>query len=65
MRGKTGVTYCETCGNGALSCATDFIIFHNLSFCSPDCRDTYRLADEQRRAEKEQPAGRTGASKAA
>ena len=65
MRGKTLVIYCEMCGSDALSCTADFIIFHHLSFCSPDCHDAYRDADEQRRAARQQPAVRTRAGKAA
>jgi hypothetical protein len=64
MRGKL-VIYCEMCGGDTLSCTTDFITFHHLSFCSPDCRDAYRTADEERRAMKEQPAGSSRTPKAA
>ena len=65
MRGKKLVVYCEACGSDTLSCTTDFITFHHLSFCSPDCRDAYRDADELRRAENEQSARRIRGSKAA
>jgi hypothetical protein len=65
MRGKKLLIYCEACGSDVLGGTMDFIIFHHLSFCSPDCRDTYRNADELRRAEKEQSAQRSRASKAA
>jgi hypothetical protein len=65
MRGKTLVIYCEMCGSDTLSCTTDFVTFHHLSFCSPDCHDAYRDADEQRRAAKQQPAAHTRAGKAA
>ena len=65
MRGKKLVIYCEACGSDALGGAADFIAFHHLSFCSPDCRDAYRDADELRRAEKERLARRIRASKAA
>jgi hypothetical protein len=65
MRGKKLAIYCEVCGSDTLSCTTDFITFHHLNFCSPDCRDEYRFADERRRAAKERPAGRTCAPKAA
>jgi hypothetical protein len=65
MRGKKLVVYCEMCGSDTLSCTTDFITFHHLSFCSPDCHDTYRDTDERGRAAKEQPAGCTRSSKAA
>lgn len=43
------VTYCEQCGGTELSGADEFLVFHCLSFCSPDCRDDYRAADEARR----------------
>jgi hypothetical protein len=65
MRGKKLVIYCEVCGSDTLSCTTDVITFHHLNFCSPDCRDEYRFADEQRRVGQERPAGRTRAPKAA
>ena len=65
MRGKKLVIYCEMCGSDTLNCTTDFITFHQLSFCSPDCRNAYRNADALRRAEKEQSAQRNRAAKAA
>jgi len=65
MRAKKLVIYCEACGGDALRGTADFIIFHHLSFCSPDCRDAYRNADELRRVENEQLAQRIRASKAA
>jgi hypothetical protein len=65
MRGKKLIIYCETCGGDTLSCTTDFIVFHRLSFCSPDCRDVYRDADELSRAAKQRPAAPARASKAA
>jgi hypothetical protein len=65
MRGKRLLIYCEVCGSDTPGGTTDFITFHHLSFCSPDCRDEYRFGDELRRAAKEQPAPRTRASKAA
>ena len=45
---------CEICDCGARrpSGAADFVVFHCLTFCSPDCRDDYRSADEDRRAKK-------------
>jgi hypothetical protein len=64
MRGKK-LAICEVCGSDTPSGTTDFITFHHLSFCSPDCRDEYRFADEVRRAEKAQRAGRTRAATAA
>ena len=65
MRGKKLVIYCEMCGSDTPDCTTDFMTFHHLSFCSPDCHDAYRDADEQRRAAKQQPVARTRAVKAA
>jgi hypothetical protein len=55
MRAKR-LVYCELCGSDTLTCTTDFIVFHHLSFCSPDCRDAYRAADEERRAAALPPA---------
>ena len=43
------VVYCEQCGGPEPSGADDFVVFHCLSFCSPDCRADYRTADEARR----------------
>jgi hypothetical protein len=43
------VTYCEQCGGTELSGTDAFMMFHCLSFCSPNCRDDYRAADEARR----------------
>jgi hypothetical protein len=54
---RTLIVYCELCGSDRLSCTADFIVYHRLSFCSPDCRDEYRAADEER-------PGRDGASAA-
>jgi len=51
MRRKL-IVYCEACGAGPGR--DDFVVFHCLTFCSPDCRDEYRTADEARR---EQQAG--------
>ena len=65
MRGKTLVIYCEMCGSDTPDCTADFITFHHLSFCSPDCHDAYRDADEQRRAAKAHLVAQTRASKAA
>jgi hypothetical protein len=46
------VVYCEQCGGAELSGTPEFLVFHCLSFCSPDCRDDYRAADEARREAK-------------
>src|SRR5215213_10506642 len=51
MRKKV-VVICEMCGGTTPSCADDFLVFHCLAFCSPDCRDDYRAADEERRVRK-------------
>jgi len=55
MRRKT-LAVCEICGGTAPSGAADFVVFHCLTFCSPDCRDDYRSADEDRRAKATQAA---------
>jgi len=48
MRRKL-VAYCEHCGGTERSGTPEFVMFHCLTFCSPDCRDDYRTADEERR----------------
>jgi hypothetical protein len=48
MRRKL-IIYCEACGSDTLTCTAEFILYHRLSFCSPDCRDDYRVAEEERR----------------
>ena len=45
--GKKLVVYCEQCGAADPSGA-EFVVFHCLTFCSPDCRDEYRTDDERR-----------------
>ena len=40
MRTKA-LIYCEVCGGIKTSGAADFVVFHCLAFCSPDCRDEY------------------------
>jgi hypothetical protein len=52
MRRKI-VTICEVCGGTRPSGAADFVVFHCLTFCSPDCLEDYRAADDERRARKE------------
>ena len=52
MRRKI-VTICEVCGGTKPSGAPDFVVFHCLTFCSPDCLDDYRAGDDERRARKE------------
>jgi len=66
MRKKAVVVICELCGGPKPSGTADFVVFHCLAFCSPDCRDDYRTADEERRAGKEAAAsGQTKRSRAA
>lgn len=48
MRRKL-VVFCEHCGGTELSGTPEFVMFHCLTFCSPDCRDDYRGIDEERR----------------
>jgi hypothetical protein len=52
MRRKM-LTICEICGGAEPSGTADFLVFHCVTFCSPDCLDDYRAADEERRAEKD------------
>ena len=52
MRRKA-LIYCEVCGGTTPSGAADFLVFHCLAFCSPDCLDDYKTADEERRAAQE------------
>ena len=52
MRRKI-LTICEVCGGTTPSGAADFLVFHCVTFCSPDCLDDYRTADEERRAKKD------------
>ena len=52
MRRKT-LTICEVCGGTRPSGAADFVVFHCLTFCSPDCLGDYRAADDERRARKD------------
>jgi hypothetical protein len=53
---KTAMVICEICGGAKPSGAADFVVFHCLAFCSPDCLDDYRTADDERRARKEAAA---------
>jgi hypothetical protein len=48
MRRKL-VVFCEHCGGTELSGTPEFVMFHCLTFCSPDCRDDYRGIDAERR----------------
>jgi len=52
MRRKA-LVYCEVCGGMKPSGTAEFLVFHCLAFCSPDCRDDYRSADEEWRARRE------------
>jgi hypothetical protein len=54
---RTMLMVCEICGGTTPSGTADFAVFHCLAFCSPDCLDDYRVADDERRARKD--AGRT------
>jgi len=61
MRRKA-LVYCEVCGGTTPSGAPDYLIFHCLAFCSPDCLDDYKAAGEGREANKQTPAtGRNSA----
>jgi hypothetical protein len=51
--GKTSIVICEVCGGTTPSGAADFVLFHCLTFCSPDCLGDYRTADHERRAKKD------------
>ena len=63
MRRKA-LVYCEVCGGATPRGGTDFIVFHCLAFCSPDCRDDYKTADEERRAARQAaPLAQVRASK--
>ena len=48
MRRKL-LVYCEHCGGTERSGTPEFVMFHCLTFCSPNCRDDYRSIDEERR----------------
>jgi hypothetical protein len=50
---ETSIVICEICGGATPSASADFLVFHCLSFCSPDCLDDYRAADQDRRAKKD------------
>jgi hypothetical protein len=55
MRRKA-LVYCEVCGGTTPSGASDYLLFHCLAFCSPDCRDDYKAAGEGRETSKQTPA---------
>ena len=55
MRRKA-LVYCEVCGGTTPSDAPDYLIFHCLAFCSPDCLDDYKAAGEGRETSKQTPA---------
>jgi hypothetical protein len=46
------VIYCEHCGGTGPSGTDEFLVFHCLAFCSPDCRDDYRTAHESAREQR-------------
>jgi hypothetical protein len=47
--------YCEQCGADR-SGGSEFVVFHCLTFCSAECRDDYRAADDERREKPATPA---------
>ena len=51
MRKKL-VLYCEQCSGTTPSGTAEFVVFHCLAFCSSDCREDYRTADEERREKR-------------
>ena len=55
MRKKVLVS-CEACGGTEPSGASDFLVFHCLMFCSPDCVDEYRTGHEARSGKKKTAA---------
>ncbi|TMJ04196.1 MAG: hypothetical protein E6G97_06735 [Alphaproteobacteria bacterium] len=57
---RRALVYCEVCGVAKASGAADFLVFHCLAFCSPDCRDDYRTADKERRAARDAAAAAQG-----
>jgi hypothetical protein len=56
MMRKTSIVICEMCSGAKPSGTADFVVFHCLAFCSPDCLGDYRAADEERRAVSETAA---------
>ena len=56
MRRRT-LIYCEVCGGAKPSAAAEFVLFHCLAFCSPDCLDDYKTAEDERLARKEAATG--------
>ena len=50
---KNALVICEICGGTKPSGTADFVVFHCLTFCSPDCLDDYRAADAERRSKNE------------
>lgn len=61
MRKKLTVI-CEMCGGARPSGTAEFLVFHCLAFCSPDCRDDYRTADEERRGARQAAAAKDRAA---
>jgi hypothetical protein len=50
---KKMTVVCTMCDGDKPSGTHDFIVFHCLAFCSPDCHEEYRTADEGRRERRE------------
>ena len=55
--GRKPIVMCEICGGTSPSGAADFLVFHCLTFCSPDCLGDYRATDDERRATEELSPG--------
>ena len=55
---KKFMVICEACGGAKPSGTADFLLFHCLAFCSPDCLDDYRIEHEERRVKREAAASR-------
>lgn len=47
---RNRLVICEICGGERPSGSQDFLVFHCLAICSPDCLEEYRTGDEARRA---------------
>jgi hypothetical protein len=50
---KKMMMVCTMCDGDNPAGTHDFIVFHCLTFCSPDCHEEYRTADEERRERRE------------
>jgi len=60
---KKTLAVCEICGGTTPSGAADFVVFHCLTFCSPDCLDDYRAADDERRTKEDRAAAKSRAER--